>query len=628
MNAGPSFFAELKRRNVLRAGALYAAAAWALAQGAAQLLPVYDVPAWVMRWIIAALIIGFPFWLAFAWFYEFTPQGLKRESEIAPDDSIAQHTGKKFDRWIIAVLVVAVVLLVTNQFVLRHDPTDVAQHHATAQVAAALAKVPAKSIAVLPLVNESGDPQQDYFSDGLSEELISAIAQVHDIKVIGRNSSFRFRGKQQDDTAAIGAKLGVATLLEGTVRKQGNEIRIVASLIKASDGSELWSQTYDRQLKDVFAVQSDIATSVAGALKIALLGQTIEATDKPPSGNLDAYDALLQGRKYAERRNRADYFKAVDYYQQAIKLDPNYAAAYARLAIAQQWFNDWVASTDERKLAGAQARTNALKAIELAPQSALALGALGINQAWSDFDYPSAQATLKRAVALDPSNAETLYQLADVTACLGRLDEAVAMMRNVLTKEPLNASFHFYTGQFLLAAGKPDAAETELSRAIALQPGAAAFHALLAIALLQLGQSDQALRTASDEPDPSNRRWALSTIHFARGETAQGQALLDDMIRLDVDFWPTNIAVVYASLGSKDKAFAMLDHALDVRDPGVASIYEQPYLIPKLRGDPRLAVLLKKLGLPDPASLPAFSALPAPTAASSSFSTLPSGHKP
>jgi TolB-like protein/Tfp pilus assembly protein PilF len=606
------FWRELKRRNVLRAAVLYAGAMWLLAQVITQLGPVLNAPAWIARAFLIAVAVGFPFWIAFAWFYEWTPQGLKRESEIAADNSIARSTGRKLEKWIIAVLSVAVVLLLADKLVLRKDAGTALD----------------KSVAVLPLVNESGDPQQDYFSDGLSEELISAIAQVHAIKVIGRNSSFRFRGRQQDDTASIGAKLGVTTLLEGTVRKQGNQVRIVASLIKASDGRELWSQTYDRQLKDVFAVQSDIATAVAGALKITLLGQTIEATDKPPSGNLDAYDALLQGRKYAERRNRADYFKAVDYYQQAIKLDPDYAVAYARLAIAQQWFNDWIAGADERRTASAQARANALKAIELAPQSALALGALGINQAWSDFDYPSAQASLKKAVALDPSNAETLYQLADVTACLGRLDEAVAMMRKVLTKEPLNASFHFYTGQFLLAAGKPDAAETELSRAIALQPDAAVYHAYLAIALLQRGQSDHALRAASDEPDPSNRRWALSTIHFARGETAQGQALLDDMIRLDASWGPSSIAMVYASIGSKDKAFAMLDHALDIRDPGVATIYELPYLIPKLRGDPRLSVLLKKLGLPDPASLPAFSALPAATAASSSVNALPSGHKP
>jgi serine/threonine-protein kinase len=234
-------------------------------------------------------------------------------------------------------------------------------------------------------------------------------------------------------------------------------------------------------LKDVFAVQSDIATSVANALKASVFGGAVEATDKPPGGNMAAYDAMLQGRYYADRRNRADYFKAVDYYKKAIALDPDYALAYARLAIAQQWFNDWSASSDERKIVGAQARANARKAVELAPQSAIAWGALGINQAWTDFDYAAAEVTLKKAVALDPADAETLYQLADVTACLGRLDEAIGTMRKVLVMEPLNASFHFYIGQFLSAAGRYPQAEVELERAIELQPTMEAVHALLAM---------------------------------------------------------------------------------------------------------------------------------------------------
>ncbi|HEV2606914.1 MAG TPA: hypothetical protein VGT79_02920, partial [Xanthomonadaceae bacterium] len=237
-----SLFAELKRRNVLRAATLYAAGAWLLVQVATQVFPFFDIPSWIVRWIVIAAVIGFPFAMVLSWFYELTPEGFKRESEVEENDSIRLSTGRKLDFAIIAVLSVVVVLLLTDRFVVRHDT--------------AMSSVIDKSIAVLPLVNESGDPQQDYFSDGLSEELISAIAQVHDIKVIGRSSSFRFRGKQQDDTASIGAKLGVATLLEGTVRKQGNQVRIVASLVKASDGSELWSQTYDRELKDVFAVQS------------------------------------------------------------------------------------------------------------------------------------------------------------------------------------------------------------------------------------------------------------------------------------------------------------------------------------------------------------------------------------
>jgi TolB-like protein/tetratricopeptide (TPR) repeat protein len=586
MSARPPFLAELKRRNVLRAGVLYIGTVWALAQGVAQLGPSVGAPDWVTRWFLTAACIGFPFWIAFAWFYAWTPQGFRREEEVESDPSHAHSIGRKLDFWIIGVLAIAVVLLLTNQFV--------------AGDGAALDK----SIAVLPLLNESGDPQQDYFSDGLSEELISAIAQVHDIKVIGRNSSFRFRGKQQEDAAGIGAKLGVGTLLEGTVRKQGNHVRIVASLIRASDGSELWSQTYDRELKDVFAVQGEIATSVAGALKTTLLGTAIESADKPPGGNLDAYNALLQGRFYAERRNRADYLKAVDYYQQAIRLDPDYAMAYARLAIAQQWFNNWAANADERKTAGPLARANATRAVELDPRSAVALGALGINQAWSDVDYRSAEATLKKAVALDPSNPETQYQLADVTGCLGRLDEAVAMMRKVLAMEPLNASYHFYTGQFLLAMGRLDEAEAELRRAIDLQPTAEAYRAYLAMAYIKHHRFDQALLAAKAELSPSLQRAVLAMISFAQHDNPRGEAQFAEVIRLDAGYAQLPIADIYAMRGDHDRAFDWLERGLALHDPGVAAVYEDPFLIPALRNDPRLAVFLGKLGLPAPDNLP------------------------
>ena len=463
--------------------------------------------------------------------------------------------------------------------------------------------IPDKSIAVLPLVNESGDPQQDYFSDGLSEELISALGQVHDLKVIGRNSSFQFRGKQQDDNAAIGLKLGVATLLEGTVRKLGGQIRIVASLINATDGSQLWSQTYDRELKDVFAVQSEIATSVAGALKTTLLGKTIESADKPPSGNLEAYNALLQGRFYADRRNREDYFKAVEYYQQAIKLDPNYALPYARLAIAEQWFIDWaIDSLAERESTAALARSNARKAVELNPQLAVAQGALGVVQAWSDLDIPAAEATLKKAVALDPANAETLYQLADVRGCLGRLDESVAMMRKVLLLEPLNASYHFYIGQFLLTLGRLDEAEIELRRAIDLQPTASGYHEVLSMLYVKRGQADQALAAAEAEPPGLNRRVALALAYSTRGEQDKADSQLKEMIRLDADAAPMNIVEYYAYRGDADQAFAWMDHALQVRDPGVTGIYEDALIFPALHNDPRFAAFCKKVGLPVPGS--------------------------
>jgi TolB-like protein/predicted Zn-dependent protease len=595
-----AFFRELARRNVPRAGAVYAAAVWALAQGIAQLGPSVGAPGWVTRWFLVAAIIGLPFWLAFAWFYEFTSQGLKRESEIDPADSLARGAGRKLDRWIIGILCVAVVLLVTNQFVLRHDATGAADRHAAAEMAATLAKVPAKSIAVLPLVNESGDKSQQYFSDGLSEEMISALGQVHDLKVIGRNSSFRFRGDAQNDSAGIGAKLGVATLLEGTVRRQGDHVRIVASLIKAADGSQIWSQTYERQLKDIFAMQSDIATSVANALKAGVFGQSIEATDKPPSGNLAAYDAMLQGRYYAERRTRPDYVKAEQYYQRAIDLDPDYALAYARMAIAEQWFNDWEATTDERKVISARARAHAQMAVELAPRSATALGALGVTQAWLDFNFAGADTTLKKAVGLDPSNAEILYQLADVTAASGRVEEAIGMMRKALTMEPLNATFHFYIGQFLSAAGKYAESEKASRRALELQPGADGFGAQLALALMGQGKFDAALVAANADPDEVDRLQALAMIWYARGDKAQARSALNEMVRQYGKDGPGLVAQVYGYEGNLDQAFAWLDRAVAARDTTATTFYEAPMNLQPLIKDPRIAAFCRKVGLPTP----------------------------
>jgi len=606
MSTNASIFSELKRRNVLRAGVLYIGAAWALAQGLAQLLPLFGDYAWIARWFVLAAAVGFPFWIAFAWFYEFTPQGLKRESEIAADASIARGTGRTLDRAIIAVLAIAVVLLVTHTFVSRRAAAD------------ATSPTPIKSIAVLPLLNESGDASQDYFSDGLSEELIAALGQVRELKVIGRNSSFQFRGRQQDDTAGIGAKLGVATLLEGTVRKQGDTVRIVASLVNAADGSQLWSQTYERQLKDVFAVQSEIATAVANALKAALFGRAIEITNKPPSGNLAAYDALLQGRYYAERRNRADYFKAVAYYEQAIKLDPRYALAYARLAIAEQWFLDWALEDfSERAPTQALAREHARKAVALRPDLAAAQGALGVVQAWSDLDVRAAETTLKTAVSLDPNNAETLYQLSDVTASQGRLDEAVAMMRKVLALEPLNASFHFYTGQFLLAQGKLDEAEAELQRAIDLQPAASGYRSYLVAVYIKRGQPDRALAAAEAEIPGYNRRTALAEVYAMRGEQARADAQVREMIRYG-DVSPINLVSYYAYRGDADQAFAWLEHGLKVRDPGVTTLYEDPFIPAALGDDPRFASFCRRVGLPTPAEVASERAVSvAPTASRS-----------
>src|SRR5690242_17989705 len=287
-----SFVSELKRRNVIRAGAFYAASAWLLVQVATQVFPFFSVPNWAVRWVIIAAIVGFPFMLAFAWFYEFTPQGLKRESEIDPTESITHHTGKKLDRWIIAIMAAAIVLLLTNQFVLRKDDS-----------APMSPDVPAKSIAVLPFTDLSPAHDQEYFSDGMAEELLNSLAKLKDLKVAGRTSSFSFKGKN-DDLRVIGKTLSVANILEGSLRKQGDKVRITAQLIQVSDGFHLWSDTYDGDISDVFALQERIARAIAEKLEVVLKGDQQRIVPVATT-NPEAYALYLQATQIFNRREGA-----------------------------------------------------------------------------------------------------------------------------------------------------------------------------------------------------------------------------------------------------------------------------------------------------------------------------------
>ena len=284
MSAKLSFFAELKRRNVVRMAGLYLVGAWLLTQVAGTVLPMFGAPDWLPRSIVILLAIGFLPALIFSWVFELTPEGLKRDAEVAPEKSIAPQTARRMDRMIIVVLLLALAYFAFDKFVLGPRRAG-APNESTSSVSL-------KSIAVLPFVNTSGDAANEYFSDGLSEELIAVLVKIPGLKIIGRSSSFLFKGKSED-SRAIGQKLGVAHLLEGSVRKQGERVRIVAELISAADGRALWTDTYDRELKDVFAVQSEIATAVTDQLKIKLLGAPARSDAAPSNNDLAQSNAVL-----------------------------------------------------------------------------------------------------------------------------------------------------------------------------------------------------------------------------------------------------------------------------------------------------------------------------------------------
>ncbi|MGH8161811.1 MAG: hypothetical protein ACRESR_06665, partial [Gammaproteobacteria bacterium] len=320
-SAESSFFSELKRHHVVRAGIIYIAAVWALAQGISQLSPAFGLSDRITLWFVIACAIGFPFWLAFAWYFKFTAHGIERESEVAEDKAAIQRAGRKLDYWIIGIMAVAVVLFLTNVFVTHREVTI---KGITLASPAAVA-VPAKSVAVLPFKNLGGDSGQEYFSDDLSEDLVTALSQFAGLKVISSHSSFGFRNST-GSAAQIGAELGVAYLLAGSVQREGGQVRINASLVNAADGSTLWSHHYDRPYKGLFALQDDITVAVANALKAKLLtasGAVIQS-DRPPGNNLEAYNDYLKGVFYSARRNAADYRKAVVQFTAHSKIKCNF----------------------------------------------------------------------------------------------------------------------------------------------------------------------------------------------------------------------------------------------------------------------------------------------------------------
>lgn len=590
-----ALLAELRRRNVLRAGALYVGAVWALAQGLAQLFPVFGVPDRIVRWIVAAALIGFPFFLAFAWFYEFTPDGLKRESEILPAESTAQHTGRKLDRGIIAILLLAVVLLITNQFVLRRD-------------AAKTGPQTDQSIAVLPFINESGDKDQQYFSDGMSEDLIVALSHFSGLKVISRNSSFQLRDSK-DDSKAIGIKLGVANLLEGSVRRVGDAVRVSTELVKAGDGSTLWSEHYDRPYKDLFQLQDDITQAVATELRTKLLHADAAVAqaqnDHPPGGNLDAYDAYLQGNFYAHRNTEADYRKAIDSYNKAVQLDPSYATAYAQLASA---WTDFSTNLYTKRVplqqVYAHARDAVDKALALDPNLADAHLARGELLAAEDYDWAGAKAEFERALQLAPNSGGVKLELGNMLSILGQLRQSVPWAREALATNPLSAGASQNLAWILAAGSQLDEAEVLVRKAIELRPSAPDQYAQLTRILIQRGDPKGALEMARRTPPSVWQDYAIAIAQQIGGDAMAADASLKAFIDKDAGESPYLIAEVYALRNNPDQMFAWLDRAWADRDPSIQLLLNDAFTL-RYKDDPRFAAFCRKVGLPVPDDTPA-----------------------
>jgi serine/threonine-protein kinase len=583
------FLSELKRRNVYKVAVAYAVVGWLLIQVATQVFPFLDIPNWAIRFIIFVTALGFPVALIIAWAFELTPEGIKR-TEAA--DAARQHS--RGGVWIGVVIVAAALSL--GLFLLGRYTAGGGTPRQSETVTAS---TPQKSIAVLPLVNTSGDPSNEYFSDGLSEELIAVLAKIPDLKVIGRSSSFLFKGKS-DDSKAIGEKLGVAHLIEGSVRKQDDRVRIVAELINAHDGRSLWSETYDRELKDIFAVQNEIATAVADQMKVKLLGQSARTEAVGSSENPEAHNAVLQSDFYFQQQTADSLRKSISFLQEAVRLDPNYALAYAKLSQAWRQYAASFAIEDASK-AYDEARQAADKAVSLAPDLVdvrMTIGLLAMNPG---LDFAAAEKEFRQVLQSSPNNAAAKNGLTLSLLAQGRFTEAEEACRQALLLDPLLTNLWFNLGRITVGTGRYKEAGEAFRKGLELQPNASRFHTYLATLDVLQNRPAQATANAQLENEGFWRDYAVALVQQAQGDQSAADARLKDFIAKDSNGGAFQIAVLYAIRKEPDQMFKWLDTAYDTRDSGLTQLAVTPFFLP-YRDDPRFTALCQKLNVRVPSS--------------------------
>jgi TolB-like protein/Tfp pilus assembly protein PilF len=454
------------------------------------------------------------------------------------------------------------------------------------------------SIAVLPLVNESGDANQQYFSDGISEDLITALSQFPGLKVIGRSSAFKFRDSK-DDSHSIGEKLGVAHLLEGSIRKSGDMIRVSAELIDTADGSTQWSERYDRAYKDLFALQDEISHAVAQALKTKLLPgkYTAEQSERPPSGSLEAYNAMLQGRFYMSRGTEGDLRNAIEFYAQAIELDPRYALAYSGMASVWADLGAGYLEGAAAQQAYGKAREAVDRALALSPDLAVAHVARGQLLQQADFDWRGGEAEFRRALALAPNDSGAQFNFAVQLAIFGNVEQAIKLTRRALGADPLRASYYNWLALYLSGLYRLDEAEQAVRRAIELQPGAAGYHETLTVIEVQRGNFQAALAAALKEPPGEFRDIAFALARQIGTDRSAADAALKTVIDKDAGNASFQISQVYALRNDAKETFDWLDRAWNIRDSGISLLLFDPFIL-RYKDHPRFTAFCRKVGLP------------------------------
>jgi len=597
---------ELKRRNVIRVAGLYLVGAWLITQVASTVLPMYDAPAWLPRSIVTLLAIGFIPALIFAWVFELTPDGIRRDVDVKPEESIAPQTARRLDRQIIVLLIVALAYFGVDKFVLapRREAALVAT--TTEAVKAGAAKTAGsvaddtaasgKSIAVLPFADLSPGHDQEYFSDGMAEEILDALAKVPGLHVAARTSSFYFKGRNEQ-LAAIGEALRVANVLEGSVRKQDNKVRITAQLIQVRDGFHLWSQSYDGELTDVFELQERIARAITDALKVVLQGEQQKRLASDPTRNADAHEQVLRGRYLFNQRGYANLRSAEVAFKAALAVDPAYADAWAGLAQVYSLLPTY-AVNDPAELAAvdtaALARDAADRAVALDPHSSTALGARANIRFTFDQDWDGSERDFRAALAANPADATAHQWFAELLLVQRRSGEADAHYQEALALDPLSAVVQFSRGISLASEKKYAEALPYYDASLRIAP--AFFEPTIgkAMALDDLRRFDEAEAIVRTLP-PAARDLRLSLIAALKDPSKKPEA-----IRQIVAHGGDSVIqrpVLLARLGEYDMVLAELERLFAIKAPFREYIYVIPEFDP-LHDNPRFKVLLQRIGLP------------------------------
>ena len=592
-----SLIREFQRRNVFKVALAYIVMAWLVLQVADVVLNNITAPAWIFKVLMLFLAIGLPFVVFFAWAFELTPEGLKRESEVDRTQSITQQTGRKLNVIIFVVMVLALGYFAYDKFVLSVGRETAAVESAvekatsqiqTEQVASKEASTQSdKSIAVLPFVNMSDDLSNEFFSDGISEELLNLLAKIPQLRVTSRSSSFAFKG-EKIDLPEVAKKLNVAHILEGSVRKAGNQVRITAQLIDARSDTDLWSETYDRPLDNIFAIQDEIAAAVVAQLKVTLLGAAPKARETDPK----AYALYLQARQLGHQLTATAAEQSILLNKQVLAIDPDYAAAWVGLAenYVFQASSGLRLTSDGYGLA----RKVAERALLIDPDNASASAMLGLVSFEFDNDLPAAARHYQQALATDTSNPDILIETSSLLRALGRLDEGIAFLKYVVSRDPVNPRGHYNLGICYLYAGRLEDAIANIRTALSLSPGYTGGQAVIGYALLVQGDPQAALVAIQKESSVWKQIY-LPMAYYALGRTADSDAALAELINKYAEGSAYNIASVLSFRGEADRAFEWLGKAVQYKDPGLSDVAVTPEFS-NIHGDPRWPPFLESIG--------------------------------